>query len=312
MIKLTTPIKNRLILGMSFALVASFLIWQIPFDRLAKTDNSLISQTLNDQQATEPTVDFFSTINLKARSAIVWDIEKNEPLYSLNTDERMPLASLTKVMTALTAMETMSKDEIIPITERAVEVVSNAGLQAGQSWRLRDLLVFSLVTSSNGSSRAVALTASAKNKRDFITDMNQLAKTIGLQDTYFINETGLDVGDSYGGSYGTAKDMALLFSYVVRQNPELFLPTNQPVINLKSIENYSYTGYNTNQAVGDIPGIMISKTGYTVNAGGNLGIVFDAGLRQPMAVIVLGSTREGRFEDVKNLVQATLRYTANK
>ncbi len=312
MIKLTTPIKNRLIMMASFFLVIGFLIWQMPFNESTDLDSLASLQKPNIEQTATPQIDFFSTIELKAKAAIVWDIEKNEPLYLLNVDERMPLASLTKVMTALTAIETMSKDDIIPITERAVEVVSNAGLRSGQSWRLKDLLVFSLVTSSNGSSRAIALAAGIKNNRDFITDMNQLAKTIGLKNTYFINETGLDVGGPYGGSYGTAKDMALLFSYIVRKNPELFLATTQPVVNLKSIENYSYTGQNTNQAVGDIPGIMISKTGYTTNAGGNLGIVFDAGLRQPMAVVVLGSTKEGRFEDVKNLVQATLLYTANK
>ena len=64
---------------------------------------------------------------------------------------------------------------------------------------------------------------------------------------------------------------------------------------------------NTNESLGRYPGILGSKTGYTDLAGGNLVIVFDVGINHPVAAVVLGSTREGRFEDMAKLTQATLK-----
>jgi D-alanyl-D-alanine carboxypeptidase len=67
---------------------------------------------------------------------------------------------------------------------------------------------------------------------------------------------------------------------------------------------------NTNQGVVQVPGALLSKTGFTDLAGGNLVVVFDAGMAHPVAVVVLGSTVEGRFTDVKRLMDATLAHFA--
>ncbi len=69
--------------------------------------------------------------------------------------------------------------------------------------------------------------------------------------------------------------------------------------------------FNTNEALGEIPGLLMGKTGFTDLAGGNLAVVFEAGPARPIVVVVLGSTREGRFADMRILVETTLRALGN-
>ena len=68
---------------------------------------------------------------------------------------------------------------------------------------------------------------------------------------------------------------------------------------------------NTDELVNEIPGLIAGKTGYSDLAGGNLAVIFDAGFDHPLAVVVLGSTSEGRFNDVKQLVAAAVKYCQN-
>jgi D-alanyl-D-alanine carboxypeptidase len=75
-----------------------------------------------------------------------------------------------------------------------------------------------------------------------------------------------------------------------------------------SEDGFIHTAENTNKQVYSFPGLLGSKTGYTDYAGGNLAVVFDAGLNHPIAVVVLGSSLDGRFTDVRKLVDATAEY----
>ncbi|MEK7136063.1 MAG: hypothetical protein AAB821_00505, partial [Patescibacteria group bacterium] len=113
---------------------------------------------------------------------------------------------------------------------------------------------------------------------------------------------------SLGGSYGSVRDMALLMSYIIKEKPNLMTVSTKPSISSKSATGQTYFGSNTNDIVGKIPGLIASKTGYTLSAGGNLAVAFDAGLAQPIVIVVLGSTKDGRFTDVLALVRGTIDY----
>ena len=138
--------------------------------------------------------------------------------------------------------------------------------------------------------------------------MNAEAQRAGLSATYFLNETGLDENAEISGGYGSARDAARLIAYAYRAHPELFGATTQSESVFTEENGNRHEADNTNKIVAEIPMLRASKTGFTDLAGGNLAVVFDAGIGKPIAVSVLGSTKDGRFEDVKNLVDATLQF----
>ena len=138
--------------------------------------------------------------------------------------------------------------------------------------------------------------------------MNKKALELGLNNTYFWNETGLDESEFKGGAYGTARDITTLMEYIILYYPDLLEATRLPSTTIESLDNYQHTAKNTNDIVNFIPGFLGSKTGYTNTAGGNLTFVFDPELGRPIIVTILGSTAGGRFEDAKKLISGTLQY----
>lgn len=261
-------------------------------------------------------VDPYQSIALNAKSAYVWDINAHRRLFARNSDLRLPLASVTKIMTGLAAVELLPGDSEVAIRSEDLAKEGDTGLYAGEIWSLDKLLQFTLVASSNDGASAIAAAASvplhdgsgtnsSPNKEIFIAHMNDKARAIGLTQTLFNNETGLDVANGESGGYGSARDMAMLFEYVFRRHPELLLPTASARLLLRSESGFAHEIQNTNQDVLRIPGIIGSKTGYTELAGGNLVVVVDIGIDHPVVIAVLGSTREGRFSDVEQLIAAT-------
>lgn len=301
--KLPPKLTNRLIVILLMFVVTGGGLSALPWNEAHLKLEAQIRE--EEKSAQNP----FLKISLVAESALVMNALTGEIIFEKNKDKQLPLASITKVMTALVATEANQPDTMITVDSEALKEGSNAGLTAS-TWYLKDLLDFSLVTSSNGGARAIAAASKKNTGQDFIKQMNAKAKSIGLKEIYFINPTGLDVSGEYGGSYGNARDIAKLFQYILKEKPDLLTATKENSIRRQTTGQLAYTGYNTNKIVDEIPGLMASKTGFTDNAGGNLAIAFDAGLREPYIVVVLASTKENRFADVKKLVKATLEYQA--
>lgn len=259
----------------------------------------------------------FDSVELEAKSVYVFDIVKNEVIFKKNEFVQLPLASITKLMTALTAVELVPENSRITIRKEFLSEEGDSGLLAGESWRLRDLLDFSLTVSSNDGARSLASVIGAINlnttdydlgRKDFITKMNEKAEELGLKQTYFINESGLDNGALSGG-YGSAIDVSKLMEYMIKNHSEILEATKYQEIDVDSLDK-THTAVNTNFDVDQIPGLIASKTGYTNMAGGNLVIAFDASIGRPIVVVVLGSSIDGRFTDVSKLVEASRSYVS--
>ncbi|CAN5148234.1 N/A [soil metagenome] len=263
----------------------------------------------------------FEKISLTAKSVYVYDIRNDKVLFEKNKDTQLPLASLTKVMTALVATDIAPNSQVVTITPEAIRADGDSGLQVGERWSLKSLLDFSLTSSSNDGAKAVALALGALNTTnptpdvaeiDFISLMNKKADELHMLHTYFLNETGLDLTTEDGrpstkaGAFGTAEDMTKLFTYILQNQKGLLEATTRSNVQVTSLDNIVHKAKNTDTIVGDIPGIKGSKTGYTDIAGGNLVIAFDPELGRPIIISFLGSTAENRFTDVSKLVQATL------
>jgi D-alanyl-D-alanine carboxypeptidase (penicillin-binding protein 5/6) len=258
---------------------------------------------------------YFENLDLKARAIYVYDVRTNKVLFSRNADTRMALASLTKVMTAVVAMDIAPEYSTVTVTQNALNLGGNSGLRVNEKWTLKNLLDFSLTSSSNDGAKAVALALGALNQtnatdtqaeNDFINMMNVKADELNMKNTYYVNETGLDESTTKNGAYGTAKDMTTLFKYIIENKPQLLEATQQSTLTISSLDNIVHKVKNTDAIVADIPGIKASKTGFTDIAGGNLVVAFDPELGRPIIITVLGSTQTDRFTDVQKLVNATL------
>lgn len=252
----------------------------------------------------------FDSVVLEARAAFVFDIARNEVLFSRNAEAQLPLASITKLMTALASAELMRRDEVIPIDGAALAQEGDSGFVTREAFRFRDLLDFTLLASSNDGAYALALAAfndpAADTPEEFVRYMNKRADDLGLLQTHFLNPTGLDVHESLAGGYGSARDAAVLLGYIISNHPEIIESTRLQGQTVASLAGIEHEAENTNDMAGNIPGLIASKTGSTDLAGRNLAIVFDAGIARPIAVVVLGSSDQGRFQDVEKLVAASL------
>ncbi len=239
-----------------------------------------------------------------ARAAIVYDIKNQQVLYSKNAEAQLPLASVTKLITALVADSELGSTSPIYITEQALATEGESGLVAGDSWRERDLADFMLTVSSNDA--ATALASTRTEQPQFIIKMNEFVQQLGLSSIVLFNESGLDMSEQKAGAYGSARDIANLLAYTVLTKPEILEATTFTEFTSVSATGLRYKAVNTNKIAGMIPGLIGGKTGFTDLAGGNLAIVFDASIGRPIVVVVLGSTVDGRFDDVLTLVNAVI------
>ncbi|HJB58034.1 MAG TPA: D-alanyl-D-alanine carboxypeptidase [Candidatus Flavonifractor intestinipullorum] len=198
---------------------------------------------------------------VSARSAILVDGDTGRVLWSHNAGERLPIASTTKLMTALVALESG-----VPLKAR-VEIKapwtgiegSSMYLRAGETLTLEELLYGVLLVSGNDAATAVA-GACAGDVETFVAQMNQKAAELGMADTHFTTPSGLE--DE--GNYSTAADMAKLARAVLERE------TLVEIASTKSITLAGRTLVNHNKLLGQYDGCLGLKTGYTQQAGRTL------------------------------------------
>ena len=292
---------------LAFLLTISFIF----SSAVERRDRSVPSETASQQ---------FPTVVLEAKAAYVYDSRTKTVLFAKNENTPLPLASLTKIMSALVAEDLSPLYGIVTVSEEALKAEGDSGFFRDEKWTLKDILDFSLLSSSNDGMRAVALSLGALSKAgasseeiigDFVGEMNRKARELGLKNTYFWNETGLDESDIKGGAYGSARDMSVLSEYILTHRPLMFEATRRNVTVFQSLDNRLHVATNTNTIITEIPGLVASKTGLTDTAGGNLIIVFDPELGRPIIVSILGSTESGRFRDARTLLAAIMEYIGN-
>ena len=280
------------------ALVAYFFGFTHSLQMKAPSASSLTENTKNLETQT---MDPFAAVTVVARAAYVYDVKNQKVIFAKNADEILPLASITKIMTADVATELLSPTSTIYIKKSALLEDGDTGLLVGERWSFDKLLDYTLAVSSNDGAAAVADAASP----NFVEKMNEKAQDLNLSSMHFFNATGLDPSPTQSGGYGSASDLAKLFVYTLDTHPEIFSATAYSKFTTKSLDKINHIAINTDIDIDKIPGIIGSKTGFTDLAGGNLAVVYDAGLDYPIIAIVLGSTYNDRFTDMTSLVNAT-------
>ncbi len=307
------PVKFQLLIigGFLLVLFASViipkslaLIGKEPEKLATVSDTTLL---INDESVVVPQK--IDDVDLRAESAYVWDVVGQRVLYESNADEKLPLASITKLMTALVAYELVPDDTLVKISTTAAEQQSAGSLRSGETYEVKELADFALVSSYNSAAQTLAEAVGEKlgpgdPVKQFVAAMNIRAGELNLKSHEYFNPTGLDVSPTKAGAYGSAKETTFLLEYIYVNYPEVLRPTVAESTRLYNQNGDFHEANNTNQVLLDIPNLLGSKTGYTDLAGGNLTIIFDAGFNRPVIVTVLGSTHSERFNDVKKLVAA--------
>lgn len=258
-----------------------------------------------------PVVDTYEGISLEGRAAIVYDLTTKEVLFAKNAKAQLPLASLTKLLTTYAGATSLDKDASVVITASALGAEGESGLSEGEVFTFSNAARLALVASSNDAAEAIAEAAAERNAVSGKSLLASAAAAIGLPQTYAVNGTGLDVSTTLSGGYGSAYDVAQLAGALLSVAPELAHSTTLPEVSVRSNTGAVHTLPNTNQGVVRVPNMLLSKTGFTDLAGGNLAIVFDSGIGHPVAIVVLGSSHEGRFSDVNELLTRTRDHFAN-
>ena len=201
-----------------------------------------------------------------ARSAILIERDTGQVLYEKNSDEKLPPASMTKIMTMLLVMEALETgkirlDEKVWTSEYAASMGgSQIFLEEGEEMTVEELLLAVAIASANDASVALAEKI-AGSEENFVEMMNEKAKELGLKNTKFQNSTGLSAKDHYS----SARDMAVLAKELLKYE-EITKYTKQYEAYLREDTDNKFWLVNTNRLVKFYPGVDGLKTGYTSEA----------------------------------------------
>lgn len=234
--------------------------------------------------------------SLPAKGMCVMETSSGRVLYQKNSDDIMPMASTTKIMTCITAIENCRDlDEKFEISPKSVGVSGTSiYLREGEVMSTRDLLYGLMLVSGNDSATAIACHVGG-SERAFVGQMNTLARKIGAYNTHFDNPHGLDSKTHYTSAY----DLALITSYAL-ENPtfrEIVATKNTKIVNEAGKTRYLK---NKNKLLASLDGCCGVKTGYTDDAGRCL---VSACERDGMRVVCVVLNCRPMFEESASLLE---------
>lgn len=204
---------------------------------------------------------------LYAQSAVLLDGDTGRVLFGKNENERLPMASTTKIMTCILVLEQMDLQQICTVSGNAAAAPAvHLGAAAGTEFYCGDLL-YSLMLESHNDTAVVLAEAMSGSVENFAGRMNEKARQIGLTQTHFVTASGLDDP----GHYTTAKELGLLLRYCIRESPK-----RKEFLTITRTESFQfsdctglrqYAVYNHNAFLHMMEGALTGKTGFTGNAG---------------------------------------------
>ena len=224
---------------------------------------------------------------VSATAAYVIDGETDTVLYEKNPDQRSPMASLTKIMTAIVVLDNFQLDEIVAVPELCTHLPPfKVGYAAGQKLTVEELLYGMLVSSASDASCAL----SHHFDGDFLELMNRKVVELGMTQTHFENEIGLD-GEN-GNHLSTAKDLVILSKEALKNG-----------VFRKIVGTAQWQGLtSTNELLFTLPGTTGIKTGYTEQAGGCLAVSYEREGHEIVGVILGSEDRFGDMQEILNWV----------
>ena len=206
-------------------------------------------------------------LSLNARAAVLMDADSGRILYGKNETMVFPMASTTKIMTLIVALEHNEPDQIVMASAGASALPEvRLGVHEGERYRMEDLYYAMMLESFNDAAMMIA-EGTVGSVENFAELMNEKAISLGCTQTYFITPNGLDAADEKGVHSSTAEDMAKIMRYAI---------DNEDFLKITQTADYSFTDcdrkrsfevHNKNVLLTMMDGVLSGKTGYTADAG---------------------------------------------
>lgn len=249
-------------------------------------------------------------LQLYSQAAVLMDADSGRVLYGKNPNDKLPMASTTKIMTCILALEYGNPEELVEASSYAASMPKvKLNVKAGEQYRLGDLL-YSLMLESHNDSAVVIAEAVGGSVENFAAMMNQKARDIGCFDTYFITPNGLDAKVNESGKVHstTAADLAKIMAYCLTDSPE-----KERFLEITRTQGYDFTNAegtrsfhcnNHNAFLGMMEEALSGKTGFTNNAGYcYVGAVESEGRIFTVALLACGwpNNRSYKWSDMKKL-----------
>lgn len=249
-------------------------------------------------------------LQLYAQAAVLMDADSGRVLYGKNAEAKLPMASTTKIMTCILALEYGNPEAVVEASSYAASMPKvKLYVKAGEKYYLRDLL-YSLMLESHNDTAVVVAEAVGGSVEKFAAMMNQKARDIGCFDTYFITPNGLDAKVNENGKVHstTAADLAKIMAYCVTDSPE-----KERFLEITRTASYDFTDVsgtrsfhcnNHNAFLGMMKEALSGKTGFTNNAGYcYVGAVESDGRIFTVALLACGwpNNRGYKWSDMKKL-----------
>jgi len=260
---------KKIIIPVIFVLLLSFLLIQ-------RSDFTIANQEIKVES-----VDLFrplskdkiNELNLESNNFLSVFIKDDKEilLSEKKADEVIAIASLTKLMTAIIVLENYNLDDLIQISASAIATYGDAGnLQIGEIMTIRDLLYITLIESSNDGAEALAEKMGVST---FVYKMNEKATSLGMNNTWFINPSGLDEENLY--NFSTVNDLKKMVVYILENHSLIAEILSLPEKELTSHSGISRTIRNTNVLLEESDAYLWGKTGYTNRANGCLILILN-------------------------------------
>ena len=243
-------------------------------------------------------------LNVAGKSAVLIDVATGTVLYEQNAHEALAPASVTKVMTMLLIMEAIDSgritfDDMVTASEAAAaKGGSQIYLKVGESMSVSDMLKSIAVSSANDCACAMAEHL-AGSESAFVEMMNAKAKELGMNDTNFVNCTGLDDEESAKAHRTSAYDIAVMSRELLKNHPDIKKFTT---IWMDTVRNGTFGLSNTNKMVRFYAGCTGLKTGFTSGAGYCLSASAERDGLELIAVVMGAATSQDRFAACKSML----------
>ncbi len=232
--------------------------------------------------------------SLSAQSILAIDIDSASILLEKNSHQKVAPASTTKLLTALVARNVYPLDKIITITTQPQHLGHTIGFKIGEEFVVADMLKALLINSGNDAAEILAQ-HHPEGRIGFIAAMNQTAQKLHLEESSFMNPSGLDAAAHYSSAF----DLSVVAREVMKDEFLRSLVATKQSLIVNQAGNHQYWLYNTNLLLGVEPGVVGLKTGTTDLAGEALITQVNRANRQVL-IVVLGS--RDRYSDTKEII----------
>jgi len=232
-------------------------------------------------------------IEINAGSAISVETDlqgEDNIVFEKKSEEKLPIASLTKLMMAMLVLDNYNLSDMQVVGKMAdAQSTMEVDLKLGDKMSVRNLLSMALIASSNKAAYALSEIMGVEK---FVGLMNQKARELQLENTFFIEPTGISPGN-----VSTAKDLVKLAKNILKNYPQITWVTRTKELNIEGFGKI----VNTDQLLAEVPGVICGKTGFTEEAKGCLLLVVKDEAKESYSInVILGA--DDRFSEMKKLI----------